>query len=422
MFGRKAETRTGRADLSVRAVVLVACALATFLLTSLACQSVALAADDKPYQEGKVQGDDFEGAVPKKLPVEDGVTIKAKTEAYVGYEYGADVTKKGDKYTYTPNNVETEAGMDKKKSWNSDKKDADLLDHEQGHVDLAEIARRRAQAEINEKTKKGELKGVGSTEAEAKADLEAKLDEIITRNRDNLDKEYDDTTKHNTKAKEQAEERKKQQDLLNPPKDKKDGTKKGPEAKSRSKKSIAFDAATGLLTIDNDFIIEVVPTGPGFVPDPNDPVLGSELVFPEFSLGNKTADGHVFFIANGADPKLIIDDGGTVLMSADLNYMVYNPDENRFFGLAGYFDEAAPGTSVYIDGLVDALINSPNLWGVELDPDADFYAATSDFTASASSAFSNGTGARDVGPFPAEPGALVLLALGGLCLRNKRRR
>ena len=63
------------------------------------------------------------------------------------------------------------------------------------------------------------------------------------------------------------------------------GTPKSQPASSRipSKKSIDYDAATGILSIHDDTVINTL--------DPSDPILGASVTYPEFQFEGFTADG-----------------------------------------------------------------------------------------------------------------------------------
>ncbi len=75
----------------------------------------------------------------------------------------------------------------------------------------------------------------------------------------------------------------------------------------------------------------------------------------------------------------------------------------------GVFDSSAD-VSDFVDHVASELsTGSSSLFGIELSPEAKFSSVTKDFTASATSAFSNSAGARRL-PVP-EPDHLTLLAM-----------
>ncbi len=382
----------------------------------------------RPYSDVPLTGADFTMTAPDPLPVEDGIETAAeiKTNVVYTYEYGPCTGPAGavvcvaTRVTYTAN-------MDREESWISDPTDKNTLDHEQGHLDEAQAAAKKANAEANKAILDGTLKGKGATEAEANADLAKKVAEIGMRNKKavedkNMDgkNDYDHDTGHGTDSEKQKAARMQQKAALVEPSTKTEN-KTSAEAQSRTEKSISFDAASGRLTIDRDFIVSVLGGGP--VPDPLDPALGAEVVLPTFTSLGQTVDGGFFFIADGADPLLqIIGDNG-VLFSADLPYLQYDPLLNLFYGLTGGFD-AAEGVSQFIDTtLADILVGAPALFGIEFRPDLDFMALTADFTNDGRSAASNSAGLRLLNTVPEPPGLLLVgCALVLLVLTARRRR
>ncbi|MEO8855955.1 MAG: hypothetical protein ABI343_03105, partial [Burkholderiaceae bacterium] len=129
----------------------VACALL------LACFHAATAAADPPpppppdQTRGASSGatlelSDFKGAVPK---VDDrpkdvhGNPVAAETATEIGISEpgdGTPGTDKGGKNTYTPTSMKVTLDINQSQSWNSDKTDNNLLDHERGHLDQGKIS------------------------------------------------------------------------------------------------------------------------------------------------------------------------------------------------------------------------------------------------------------------------------------------
>lgn len=345
----------------------------------------------RPYSKGPLKGTDFNGTVPSPLPTEDGVEIKAKVTSGVSYGYAYSSSTSGGKVTVTPTKVTVESGTDPDASWNSDKSDSGLLDHEQGHADEDEIAAKKAQAEIDKLIKEGKLKGEGDTEAEAKADLEKKIDDIIKKHQDKKQKKYDKKTGHGTKDKEQKEERDRQKKEL---KDCSISTDNhlGPNAISSG--LCNYHPVTG-LTFDFTTIINVDPPVP-------DIVIGSNLVMPMYTLVGETNDGEFFFEAEEGAATVEIVFGIETLLTCDMPYMLYDPMINTFYGAGRAYDSnLAPGTSPYVDDVNDALVSdSLTLFGVEITPGMDFAAGTVGFMVPFSCPDTGTEGMRIVGALP----------------------
>ncbi len=102
-------------------------------------------------------------------------------------------------------------------SWNAQPNNARLLDHEQGHFDLAELNARRMRQNIAKLLTGAGLVGKGRDRAAADANLEELLRARLKvfNDRDVQDQEqYDQITRHGTKPIEQAEQRKAQREAL----------------------------------------------------------------------------------------------------------------------------------------------------------------------------------------------------------------
>ncbi|MBL8482258.1 MAG: hypothetical protein JNJ60_08690, partial [Rhodocyclaceae bacterium] len=96
------------------------------------------------------------------------------------------------------------------------------------------------------------------------------------------------------------------------------------------------------------------------------------------------------------------------------DYLIYDPALNLFYGLGGSFD-LLTGASAFLNAMTQQLIAAePALFGIEIRPDADFYALSGAFTENAASAFENGLGARSLIPLP---NALALCLLGLALMR-----
>lgn len=283
-----------------------------------------------------------------------------------------------------------EAGFDPNKSWNSAPNDANVLDHEQGHLDLAEIAAREAQAEIDSGIKDGTLKGEGKTRADAIKDAKGKIHKIINKHIGEHQEKYDKDTRGGIDKEAQKKAREEQKKKLKQAN--KDPTqKKGPDAKSKSDKSCTYHPDFGLAFTDN--LIEMVP-------DPLDPVIGAELIMPVFYLVGQTTDSEFFFRAEAGASTVEIQKDDQTYLSVWMLYMLYSPTENMFYGLGmGFLSNIPEGISAYVDGVCQALTskNTLTLYGVEIYPDGDFMVLTNGFTTPGDCTALGTTGMRIVG-------------------------
>jgi hypothetical protein len=274
-------------------------------------------------------------------------------------------------WIYEPNiPPRIEAYMDPNKSWMdpNHSHDPNLLDHEQGHLDIAQKAARDAQAEIDAGIKNGTLKGEGKTAADARKNFYDKIKDIINKHIDRHQQNYDTETEHGNNPEKQKEAREKQKDDLKPTQ------QKGPGAKSGTDHSCTYHPDFGLAFTDN--LIEMVP-------DPLDPIIGAELIMPVFNLVGQTIDGEFFFQSEVGYSTVEIRKDNQTYLSIEMDYMLYSPTENMFYGLGMAFQSDMPeGISAYVDGVCQALTskNTLTLYGVEIYPDANFMALTNGFT------------------------------------------
>lgn len=415
-------------------LAVIAAALAALSSSTLASNG------EKAYSEGPIKASDFQGKVPKPLPVVDGITLKSETATSLGIDvpdYVSSGTPNPDetlKVTTSSKAPAVAATLDRMQSWidPGSSGDAGLIDHEQGHFDLAEKEARLLQATYNAMEAQGQLtvtqtlpKGATQEDfdkavAENRKSIAQRIDKayheaVAANQRDGI--AYDKATAHGTKADEQKKAREAQRKALTDP-NRRDERKKGPDGKSASAASLAFDGATGLLTVTGDLIVGIDPRSSGFVIDPADPVLGAELRLPAFVLAGRLLDGSFFFSwAPGAGATALVV-GTQPLFGVLIDYLLYAPDDNLLFGLGTSFE--ASSDSAFVRRLVlELTAGEPALFGIEISPDSRLDLATADFTASASMAMTNSLGARDI----PEPGTAGLIVLGwvGLWLARRRR-
>ncbi|MEK6233116.1 MAG: hypothetical protein N2C14_00235 [Planctomycetales bacterium] len=189
---------------------------------AIACVATAIGEDAKEpgwrrYREGPMTLADFQKPPPSPLPRSGRLQLRARTwtELMYRYRYQGDVENGKAKATATE--VDLFAVIHRDKSWNGFPKDRALLDHEQGHFDLAEIAARGARKLLKERVTEKVLTGEGPDRASAKADLARKIEfylRAFTRQRDLADTAYDEQTRHGSNRAVQAEHRKKQLEQL----------------------------------------------------------------------------------------------------------------------------------------------------------------------------------------------------------------
>ena len=343
---------------------------------------------------------DFKLPVPKPLPKMPGTNdVNLAAQIWVGvrcpkWTAPPPTQDPNGNTVVEPNSVKVEAFIDPNKSWNSDKNDPNLMRHEQGHVNIAEDAARKAQAEINKKIKNKTLKGVGKDPNEAIADLNKNIQEIIDKEKESEKQEnYDKETYQGFIEEEQKKALDEQEEKLEQP-NKDPNQKTGPDAESASNNSCTYNPGLG-LAFENNIIVSV--------PDPLDPVIGAEFIMPVFKLAGQTADGEFWFQAEAAASTIEIRKDNQTYLSVGMDYMLYSPAENMFYGLGMAFQSDIPeGISAYIDGVCQALTskNTLTLYGVEIHPEADFMVLTDGFTTPGDCPTLNTSGMRIVGLVP----------------------
>ena len=159
---------------------------------------------EKPrrYADGPLTVDDFAGKPPQKSTMNLGIVMVANTACVVRYEYRTAVDQRGrDQWTVRVTSFTCVAVLEPAKCWITWCDSRRVLDHEQGHFDLAEIAARRAQQHFNDliRDKKASASGRDRRTAERKLDTDIKkaMQEVY----DSLaeaHKTYDEETLHGT--------------------------------------------------------------------------------------------------------------------------------------------------------------------------------------------------------------------------------
>ena len=125
--------------------------------------------------------------------------LKAVISAGIYYKYRYKASLDGDLVVATLSEIEVYGAVAPAKSWNSSPDDAKLMDHEQGHFDIAAISATQAQAKILVMIEKGRLKGQGKDMAAAKKDLDDRFAKVFKECVDQFyqqDRYYDKETRH----------------------------------------------------------------------------------------------------------------------------------------------------------------------------------------------------------------------------------
>jgi hypothetical protein len=162
------------------------------LLSALA--GTTLATDRRPYADGPLSKGDFLEE-PRELPA--GGLARTATELLYKFDY----TYKGSARNTTAmlDRIEINAYIRRDKSFNLRPDDKGLMDHEQGHADIAQIHCLRARLAFQKTMRKGRIEATGSSLKDAQTalnrEIERQIQEFVTAMRD-ADAEYDRATSH----------------------------------------------------------------------------------------------------------------------------------------------------------------------------------------------------------------------------------
>lgn len=161
------------------------------------------------YKQGPLRFDEF------RRDAEDAQPGKAYTMTRVLFKYSFHVRGRAGQHEARLTAIKVYSVFLPEASWWAAKEDEWLLDHEQGHLDIAEIAARRLQLTFNRRFKaKRWISATGKTSDKAKVALEAKIAKIMEVANEQVleeNKEYDASTSHGLWDKEQREARRIQQ-------------------------------------------------------------------------------------------------------------------------------------------------------------------------------------------------------------------
>jgi len=198
-----------------RILPLVACLL-TICAASLADDKPR--EDLRPYGDGPLTTDDYRAKVPDSLPRRNGARLLAYTWTRIVYEYRYDASSRGGEVTATLSEFEVTASVDRAASWNARPEDRRLLDHEQGHFDLAQIAALQMLVAVERMRREGKLLAAeGRTKAEAANRLRLKIAEFVKKHETAAaeeHREYDRFTNYGLVGSAQAEARKSQREAI----------------------------------------------------------------------------------------------------------------------------------------------------------------------------------------------------------------
>ncbi len=190
-------------------------AFALFGLTNCADQVTVQgqqndAVEYRYYTEGPLTAKDFQAPIPAFVKIPGQV---AETNTDIRCEFKYRVYRTRGRSIARLSSIDIRAVVIPRKSWNRQPQNVRLMDHEQGHFDLAHIAALRAQRRL---ATSRPLSGSGTTPEQAVQDLQQQVDKRLQQIREELlaaHTAYDKVTRHGTvlgPQKEQRESQKKQ--------------------------------------------------------------------------------------------------------------------------------------------------------------------------------------------------------------------
>jgi Bacterial protein of unknown function (DUF922) len=172
----------------------------------------------RKYADGPMTAADFQGTPPRAAPVKDNITMVANTMCVVRYSYRLRTNSERDgTWTARLTHFECFSAIEPERCWNSVPESPRVLDHEQGHFDLAEIFARRLQRRFDELMAGKNASASGLTERVARESLEKELKKIADDTYEALTEAhatYDNQTRHGTRPRAQREHRRWQQQEL----------------------------------------------------------------------------------------------------------------------------------------------------------------------------------------------------------------
>lgn len=167
------------------------------------------------YRDGRLVISDFDMEPPEDR---DNLDAMLATQVRIQFDYRCRYGRRyGGGARATLKRIEVFAVVRPQESWIATPEDRRLLDHEQGHFDIAQIAALSARLHMHEQWKAGELKGTGDDPDEAIANLRENIQSEMKPFYDNLKKaqrQYDDVTSHGRRFRSQREQRKVHDEFL----------------------------------------------------------------------------------------------------------------------------------------------------------------------------------------------------------------
>jgi hypothetical protein len=177
----------------------------------------------RKYSEGALTAADFQGKPPAAAPAKDNITMVANTMSVVRYVYRLRTNSERDgSWTARLTSFDCFSAVEPAKCWNSVPESPRVLDHEQGHFDLAEIFARRMQRRFDELMAGNNASGSGGTERLAREALEKEIKRIsddVYAALTEAQATYDKETRHGTRPRAQREHRRWQRQELERPTD-----------------------------------------------------------------------------------------------------------------------------------------------------------------------------------------------------------
>ncbi len=174
------------------------------------------------HGERALRFDDFQAAVPEELPKgepPDELPIMAYSHTVVSYRFEAQTSKVRGKYRAQLKQITFTAVFDRTKSWNALPEDRRLLEHHQGHFDLARIGAYQAEADITERMRRDRaaFQAESATAQGALDELDKKIAHACRALEEEFKREheyFDVRTRYGTLEDLEREERAKQQERL----------------------------------------------------------------------------------------------------------------------------------------------------------------------------------------------------------------
>jgi hypothetical protein len=191
--------------------------------TTLYCQPHLLAAEPeseesssslRSYSEGVLRPDDYQAEVPDPLPRSGGRRMLSYTWTRVRYQCKYKYAQQRQAFVVTLTNFDPVAYIDREVSWNAVPTDKKLIEHEQGHFDIAHLSALQLRKEVEDLRQQGKpIKASGRSLREATLKLDSHLATLSYKYEKAAAEEhlrYDKMTSHGTIGSAQAHFREEQ--------------------------------------------------------------------------------------------------------------------------------------------------------------------------------------------------------------------